>query len=247
MPLERNDLKTKFHAKMSLFRQNVDQETLRRLNLEKNTPPGTDIWMACNAYTYQIKTGVLQGTKRDLFAGPPLGPLEPTARVLETVVKGELAGQPKNVIKAGVKAIFNTRPAPRPVRPDVFLDPELDRERRRQICMIEASDSLGYKARPLTGIWATAPYLHNGSVPTLYHLLVPPAARPRIFYVGTRRFNPREVGYETAEALDNSFKFETHDQAGDPIPGNSNEGHDYNNAGMKDPDRWALIEYLKSL
>ena len=43
-------------------------------------------------------------------------------------------------------------------------------------CMAAQDDLLAYKARPLTGIWATAPYLHDGSVPTLYDLLLPPDA-----------------------------------------------------------------------
>ncbi|MEE4277884.1 MAG: di-heme-cytochrome C peroxidase [Halieaceae bacterium] len=52
-----------------------------------------------------------------------------------------------------------------------------------------------YKARPLNGIWATAPYLHNGSVPTLYDLLLPPDERPRQFRVGCREFDPTRVGF----------------------------------------------------
>ncbi|WP_376776667.1 c-type cytochrome [Rhizobium laguerreae] len=47
------------------------------------------------------------------------------------------------------------------------LDP---RDQRRQLCKTTKNDLLAYKARPLDGIWATAPYLHNGSVPTLYVL-----------------------------------------------------------------------------
>ncbi len=54
---------------------------------------------------------------------------------------------------------------------------------------------LGYIARPLNGIWATAPYLHNGSVPTLYDLLLPAEQRPRTFYTGSNEFDPVKVGY----------------------------------------------------
>src|SRR5690625_3270750 len=62
---------------------------------------------------------------------------------------------------------------------------------------------LSYKARPLNGIWATAPYLHNGSVPTLYDLLLPAKRpddpedgeyRPDEFMVGSREFDPIKVG-----------------------------------------------------
>lgn len=235
--LAANDVTTKFAAKMSLFRANVPN----------NIPPGTDPWMACNAFTYQIKTGVLEGTKRDLISGALLGPIEPTARVLETVVKGELAGQKRELIKAALKAIFNSAPAPRPIPPGAFIDPDLERARRLQICMTTDSEILGYKARPLTGIWATAPYLHNGSVPTLYDLLLPPSNRPRVFFVGTRRFDPAKVGYVTAQGADNPFRFVTHDTQNKPIPGNSNDGHDYGNASLTEKDRWALVEYLKTL
>jgi len=52
-----------------------------------------------------------------------------------------------------------------------------------------------YKARPLNGIWATAPYLHNGSVPTLEDLLLPPEDRPKKFSVGCHGFDPDKVGF----------------------------------------------------
>ena len=47
-----------------------------------------------------------------------------------------------------------------------------------------------YKPRPLAGMWATAPFLHNGSVPTIYDLLSPVADRPKTFRVGSREFDP---------------------------------------------------------
>ena len=93
-----------------------------------------------------------------------------------------------------------------------------------------------YKARPLNGIWATAPYLHNGSVPTLDQLLTPAQDRKDKFFVGSREFDPEKVGFDTEHGL---FQFDTHQ------PGNSNSGHDY---GFQDPQqRKALIAYLKTL
>ncbi len=53
---------------------------------------------------------------------------------------------------------------------------------------------LKYKARELSGIWATAPYLHNGSVPSLYELLLPADQRSKRFYVGNAEFDPKHVG-----------------------------------------------------
>ena len=93
------------------------------------------------------------------------------------------------------------------------------------------------------------PYLHNGSVPTLYHLLLPPAQRPTTFTLGTREFDPERVGYVTTGAseayataradVENSFTFRTVDERGRSIPGNANTGHDYGNARLSEADRWA--------
>ena len=51
----------------------------------------------------------------------------------------------------------------------------------------------GYKARPLDAIWATPPFLHNGSVPSLFHLLSPISERPARFWVGNFEFDPQHV------------------------------------------------------
>jgi len=109
---------------------------------------------------------------------------------------------------------------------------------------------LAYKAGPLAGVWATAPYLHNGSVPTLADMLKPPAERPAVFYVGNRTFDPVHVGYKNSEAelseteRARAFRYDT------SIPGNSNAGHNYPNPDRvvyTDNERLALIEFLKSL
>lgn len=116
----------------------------------------------------------------------------------------------------------------------------------------------GYIARPLYGIWATAPYLHNGSVPNLYQLLLPEDQRVTSFFVGSREFDPENVGFLTTKDAVRSSKFETHNADGTPIPGNSNLGHsgpghtqtkgeDDAYRDFTDEERWALIEYLKTL
>ena len=99
-----------------------------------------------------------------------------------------------------------------------------------------------YKARPLNGIWATAPYLHNGSVRTLRQLLLPEDQRETVFKVGSRSFDADAIGFvnEGASTLDTS------------LPGNANTGHDgpiYGNDDFaEDPDRLnAILEYLKTL
>ena len=100
------------------------------------------------------------------------------------------------------------------------------------------ADFLSYKARPLDGIWATAPYLHNGSVPTLHDLLLPAAARPKTFSVGRREFDPEKVGYVSDGQI--PFVLDT------AMTGNSNRGHEYGTT-LSETDRAALLEYLKTL
>lgn len=96
---------------------------------------------------------------------------------------------------------------------------------------------LQYKARPLNGIWATAPYLHNGSVPNLDELLKAPEKRAKSFKVGSREFDPVNVGFVTNEG---QFTFDT------SLHGNSNAGHKYAKE-LSDDERKQLIEYLKTL
>lgn len=106
----------------------------------------------------------------------------------------------------------------------------------------------GYPARPLPGIWAAAPYLHNGSVPNLWELLLPVAKRSKTFYTGSLEFDPVRVGYETSW-LRGGFKVDTRK------PGNSNSGHEFSDGSGKgvigrlltDAERYDLIEFLKSL
>ncbi len=105
----------------------------------------------------------------------------------------------------------------------------------------------GYKARPLNGIWATAPFLHNGSVPTLYHMLSPVAERPENIFLGSLEFDPIMVGYKYDQG---PFQLNTAQQ------GNTNVGHEFTDArtgkgvigrGLGEDERWALVEYLKTL
>ncbi|WP_426613387.1 di-heme-cytochrome C peroxidase [Bradyrhizobium sp. McL0616] len=105
---------------------------------------------------------------------------------------------------------------------------------------------LAYKARPLNGIWATPPYLHNGSVPNLYALLSPIGERPAKFYLGNREYDPVNVGYRT-DRLENGFELDTQ------IRGNHNTGHEFNNGKdgvigrlLTPGERKALVEFLKT-
>jgi hypothetical protein len=100
----------------------------------------------------------------------------------------------------------------------------------------------GYSNTPLDGIWARAPYLHNGSVPSLWDLLEPVGKRPAVFYTGYDVYDPRNLGFITSgpDAEREGFMYET------CMPGNSNAGHTFG-VDLKDNDKWDLIEFMKTL
>ncbi|MGB2713545.1 MAG: hypothetical protein WBC51_05160 [Vicinamibacterales bacterium] len=117
--------------------------------------------------------------------------------------------------------------------------------------------SRGYAATPLTGVWANYPYLHNGSVPTLYHLLGPESERPKIFHVlAARTFDRDRVGQglHANPAHDRLSEAALLKRFGDNRdwfnvnrPGSGKEGHDMWPRIKTDANRRALIEYLKTL
>jgi hypothetical protein len=119
-----------------------------------------------------------------------------------------------------------------------------------------------YRARPLNGVWATALYLHNGSVPSLYWMLMPAAKRPTQFCMGLRDFDPEQVGFRVASGETGSCKTgETLFSTGTddkPIKGNSVLGHSLEGTPgpgkpgvigrmLTDEERYDVIEYLKTL
>ncbi len=99
----------------------------------------------------------------------------------------------------------------------------------------------GYANMPLDGVWLRAPYLHNGSVPTLRALLVP-EERPAAFYRGYDVYDWQRVGFvsEGPDAERNGVRFDT------GLRGNGNTGHLYGRE-LPGADRDALLEYLKTL
>jgi hypothetical protein len=100
----------------------------------------------------------------------------------------------------------------------------------------------GYANVPLDGIWARAPYLHNGSVPNLQALLEAPQNRPVTFYRGYDVYDPDHVGFisDGPEAAKVGFFVDTN------ISGNGNQGHAYG-VTLAAPQKHDLIEYLKTL
>ena len=94
--------------------------------------------------------------------------------------------------------------------------------------------NLKYKARPLDGVWATPPYLHNASVPNLEALLLPVAQRPATFPVGTTVYDTKRVGFRTDEDP-GKFQLDT------TLSGNYNTGHEFRDLTLLE-----LESYTKS-
>lgn len=176
---------------------------------------GTDPRMVRNFLDSNSASGVFEGLKQGVVAGAPFGP---RAQTIDLVVHATLGAALRHPLAAIRDAIGGYHAVIR-----AALDQHPDY----------------YKARPLDGVWASAPYLHNGSVPTLAELLKPPAQRVATFYVGSREFDPQAVGLAAADATNTSL-FDT------SLPGNSNAGHTYGTA-LGDADKRDLLEYLKGL
>jgi mono/diheme cytochrome c family protein len=100
----------------------------------------------------------------------------------------------------------------------------------------------GYVAPALDGVWARAPYLHNGSVPSLSDLLQPVDKRPITFYRGYDVYDPQKVGFVSNLSSQGGRDFSMFDTR---LPGNANSGHLYG-AALSDDDKTALIEHLKT-
>jgi hypothetical protein len=211
-----------------------------------DNPIGTDRTMAENATGYRGLSGIIRN--QYVNAGPGnllMNQTAPAAALLTNATLNVVATpEDENFLIRGyqwayqlIAAFFSNEIQPSlkqgAYTPDTSVDPY--------------ASLLAYKGRSLNGIWATAPYLHNGSVPSLYELLLPKREknspptgeyRPDVFMVGSRDFDPKWVGLKSSGY--NGFRFDT------SLPGNSNAGHNYGTS-LTPADRWALLEYLKTL
>lgn len=199
----------------------------------------TDPWMARNAIFQRGKTGIFKGRPRFYSVGDVLGEEEPALYIVNNLMGGVLTNNPLQ----SLLAIRDSAKLGHPdeIHPPKYVDGEII-ERGEEV---SERALLAYKARPLNGIWAGGPYLHNGSVPNLYELLLPAAKRTKSFYIGAWEFDPVKVGY-VAEQRSGSFFFDT------SLKGNSNAGHEYGTgeygtAPFSEEEIWALIEYMKTL
>jgi mono/diheme cytochrome c family protein len=124
---------------------------------------------------------------------------------------------------------------------EACTDRREDRERCYPARFSHFRKTWGYANLPLDGLWLRAPYLHNGSVPSLAALL-DPALRPPVFYIGYDVYDYDRVGFvsEGPEAERRGWRFDT------SRPGNGNGGHLYGTT-LSPEEKRALIEYLKTL
>ncbi|MBV7255598.1 hypothetical protein KCG44_02230 [Pacificimonas sp. WHA3] len=207
----------------------------------------TDIGMACNAMLYESETVRMQGVKTELIGGGELPDVAPVGQMLEVSVKGVVADNVGTLVREVLANLWGVEPA--------FDEPVLTEMTPEDLCMSlidteQGRKALQYKARPLDGIWATGPYLHNGSVRTLEQLLMRPEFRETEFWVGSTEFDADGIGFTSQASTDGStFRFDT------SLPGNSNQGHVYGaeifSGGGDDTEqadaRRAILAYMKTL
>lgn len=189
----------------------------------------TDALAAENLVNHRGSTGFLAGTKQSIYFGEPFGATDTAFHITRNTVLHIFAG------KVAPRSL-NKRMGRRAVAKEEEEEAPADRE---EIATGKNEPQLQYKARPLNGVWAVAPYLHNGSVPNLYEMLLPAHQRSRQFSVGRREFDPVKVGFVT-EPAEGTFLFDT------TLKGNTNTGHEFG-ARLSDAERWQVIEYLKTL
>ena len=223
---------------------------------------GTDPLMATNFARRRANPGPLIGKKKLFLIGSTFGNDESAADVLTNVIAGVIIRTPfekvtplqalefdqllggHELLDALVEFLVKAHTdlnANLDVIQDKILQP-LDSFYQQA----DSSEGLVYKSRPLDGIWATAPYLHNGSVPNLAQLLLPAKDRVDHFYLGSREFDPTKVGLESERNFEGAFEYRVKDAAGKAIPGNSNAGHEYGTV-LGAEERAALVEYMKTL
>ena len=198
------------------------------------TEIGTDPTMATNIISRISKTGILEGQPVFPLSKlvPNLDKLAAQALSLQLVQYGVVGvlrdGLEPATLKEGLPAFLEA------AKKAAFKD-NCDPKQEGAKCFRPPS----YKARPLNGIWASAPYLHNGSVPNLWELLQKPDQRVTTFNVGSWEIDPVKIGFVTnAEPATSEFNT--------MLPGNSNKGHEYGSE-LSDQEKWELIEYLKTL
>jgi hypothetical protein len=198
----------------------------------------------------KVSTGVLTGAS--LFGlTPALKPTDTAFNTLGLSVVGSIAqkiapsfGDEQSEAPAPTNSPMSEQALAKKLKAQAVLmtaSPEI-RELGRTFTT-PAAGSAKYESRVMQGIWAAAPYLHNGSVPTLADLLKPADKRPTSFKIGPE-YDPVAVGLATKQTKFD-FTLNTTD-CSDRNSGNSRCGHEYGTS-LPEDDKAALLEYLKTL
>ena len=199
----------------------------------------------CKVLARVVKTGSLEGAKIPIV-GKPLPAEAPAFEVLATSVIGAIIQHSASFLSDDQMA----RPrSGGPSEGEKELFDAFDDLRRAfpvegdAAVALRSSPSCKYEARVLDGIWAAAPYLHNGSVPTLTELLKKPRNRVMSYTPGPN-YDIEAVGMAVEQTkFDHVIELTGCD---DKFSGNSNCGHPYGTT-LSDDDKRALLEYLKSI
>lgn len=219
---------------------------------------GTDPAMALNGVNYKGKSGNFVHTYQSTNVGSlVLEENAPVIQILTSVTKGVVGTEDSDkwIVRRALDWLYTLGSS--------FFDNDIKPSNKAGNYNPDTTANpyqslLSYKARSLNGIWATAPYLHNGSVPSIYDLLLPSKRagdpegnyRPNEFMVGSREFDPVKIGFRT-EGYD-GFNFRA------IRTGDLNTGHEYGASPTAQPDgtvlpalseeeRWDLVEYIKTL
>jgi hypothetical protein len=203
---------------------------------KKGADQKEDDWQTYDYWSRWVKQGVTDGGPSATISAEE-GLFRVTSTIREKIYSSEefqlLPEEPGNPYKVKKYANELARKEER-IKWDRFraLPSALDRGDPNAVLEGEDKDwvikaNLGYRARPHSGVWATPPYLHNSSVPNLYQMLVPAASRSKKFYLGSTRFDPKHVGYETHQ-FPGAFELDT------SLPGNSNSGHEFRNLTLEE-------------
>jgi len=222
---------------------------------------GTDPVTARNADRHCAQTLLLEGTKKEVLFGDKFAAKTTAISIPVNGAIGVILSYPLKSLKAGLRPMETSSKSSSENEDDLdsavkshgtSLEDHIQKhaEARNALSANKGKEACGspetvlvYKGRPLNGIWATAPYMHNGSVPTLWELLRKGPERSDRFWVGSREFDPVRVGFKTSEG---SSEFRVNDDKGNVYPGNSNLGHEYG-THWSDEEKWAVIEYMKTL
>ena len=237
LPIDRTDPGRRIFAQMH------DVKTDRTLNDKLNR---------------QVRTGKLMGTPKMLNPSTVFTEQDLPVNVLMNVVFGAFQAHKRDfALRPGIALNELMKTGKLPSLGQLFdsldgdvkqgvADFQITAEQLKQAYQMTGNTpptaTNNYKARPLNGIWATAPYLHNGSVPTLAELLKTDTERVKEFYVGSWVLDPIHVGISDVaeEGGVHHYLFKTN------LTGNSNSGHNFGTRLTADQKK-QLIEYIKTL